>query len=399
MSGDVTIVRTSIFNTHLAAILQHYRNFSFCFRQGSSPLLHAVVSIEMPPYYFACERCTYINSGNMKLKGSSLVVRLLLLVSASTFVAQQQLMVSSWMLMDSLPLPIKSRRQRSLRHMISTSSETSATQTTCLQQLPQTDQDRNLERWFRDQGILLGNDYRRVQISTSADRSVGGRGLFLTSNFQNDIPWSPSSSVIAHQGDILAYIPGHLVLLPSNMQATFPCLFHDNNTQKGHAEFSWQSILTTYVWKALYENPRITSQSSPASSPDWRSWIETWSTDRQTSSSNNIQNVDDDLIDGPQLPKALHEYSPARIETMARQCHATTAQVRELIDAKYQTFQADWENVQEFIATRQQPKNYDERKQSSSSRQRRRHDFAELYSLVLSRTSNLGPEWGNQMGE
>ncbi|KAG7368251.1 hypothetical protein IV203_030994 [Nitzschia inconspicua] len=289
-----------------------------------------------------------------------------------------RLLVASLVLESSLGT--RSIRRTLCWHMLSTTDEIPPSQLlTSLSSstLPQTEQDQYLERWFQEHGILLGNErgLRRVQISTS-DRSVGGRGLFLTSHLfpylQGDLS-SPPSSAIAHQGDILAYIPGNLVLLPSNMQASFPCLFHDNNTDKNNGDYSWQSILTTYVWKALYEDPRQQSSSSP----DWRPWIKTWMTDRETRR--------DDVISGPELPKASNQYTQESMETMARLSHATISQVKELLDAKFQTFQEDWKNVQDFI-----------KKDNGSIALQK--DFAELYSLVLSRTANLGPEWGNQMG-
>lgn len=244
--------------------------------------------------------------------------------------------------------------------------------------LPQTNQDQDLTKWLEEAGVLLGPESgRRVQIST-VDKSVGGRGLF----------WAPTPAhpnPVAQQGDILAHIPSRLVLLPSNMQASYPCMFHDNNTHPARQQtsedgssFSWQSVLTTYVWKALQASHK---PSDNTATPNWREWISTWGTDSSVTSS-------DTLICGPQAPKPVETFSDDTLGEMARLTQSKVALVKELIENKYATFDHDWKSVKELIAEDCDRDMDDKMKQ----------EFAELYSSVLSRTANLGPEWGNQMG-
>ena len=247
--------------------------------------------------------------------------------------------------------------------------------------LPQTQQDRDLTKWFEQEGILLGPEGgRRVQISTTG-KSVGGRGLFWAPSITS----YPGSSLVAQKGDILAHIPGHLVLLPSNMQTSYPCMFHDNNTNRSktassedEASFSWQSVLTTYVWKALQESP---NKHDKRLTPQWCEWIATWNTDSSVTG-------DDATLSGPQPPKPVQAYSSNALQEMARLTQSNVAVVKDLIHNKYATFQHDWETVKDLIVTADTDRDMD----------KVQREFAELYSLVLSRTANLGPEWGNQMG-
>jgi hypothetical protein len=244
--------------------------------------------------------------------------------------------------------------------------------------LPQTQQDQDLTKWFEDQGILLGpKGGRRVEISTT-EKSAGGRGLF----------WAPSPSFqnngIAHQGDILAHIPGRLVLLPSNMQASYPCMFHDNKTPRGRqaakddSSFSWQSVLTTYVWKALHDSPIQNSDND--ATPNWREWIARWGADSSAKGKGAS-------LCGPAVPKSSEECSDEMIQDMACLTQSSVALVKELIDEKHATFHRDWDAVKSVLA-QDCDQDIDEMKRN----------FAELYTFVLSRTANLGPEWGNQMG-
>jgi hypothetical protein len=63
-----------------------------------------------------------------------------------------------------------------------------------------------------------------------------------------------------------------------------------------------------------------------------------------------------------------------------------------MIHDKYQTFQKDWENVKDFIGLETTTVN-------AIAKAVQQQEFFELYNLVLSRTTNLGPEWGNQLGK
>lgn len=147
--------------------------------------------------------------------------------------------------------------------------------------------------------------------------------------------------------------------------------------------------MTTYVWKALYQDPRIddevSSTSSSSSAPDWRAWIASWAADRERESGKEDNST---MICGPDLPQPYEDYTASMIERMAELSHATPSQVQEMVNTRYQTFQKDWENVRDFLNNENE----------SSADETHQQTFAELYSLVLSRTANLGPEWGYQMG-
>jgi hypothetical protein len=111
----------------------------------------------------------------------------------------------------------------------------------------------------------------------------------------------------------------------------------------------------------------------------WQEWIKSWT-------------IGDGSNDNTLLPKSYYEdYTTDELNELARLAHATPNEVRECITTKYETFEKDWNAVRSLIMD-------DKRKESMSVEQQIKQEFAELYSLVLSRTTNLGPEWGNQLG-
>jgi hypothetical protein len=184
----------------------------------------------------------------------------------------------------------------------------------------------------------------------------------------------------------VAHIPGDLVLVPANMQGTYPCLFHDRNFDEkkddaGEDTFSWQSILTSYCFKALKGRYSQNNRSSD-NFPRWKQWIRSWN--GSASSKDGTKHGA-----GPEIPRPIQYYTSEHIERLARLSHCNTLQVQEAIQTKYKIFENDWNNVKSFLLGDDS---------NEEERVKLKEEFGELYSLVLSRTANLGPEWGNQMG-
>ncbi len=61
-----------------------------------------------------------------------------------------------------------------------------------------------------------------------------------------------------------------------------------------------------------------------------------------------------------------------------------------MLDARCKAFEHDWKSFQSLIV--------DDDREQQQEVHKVKQEFAELLSLVLSRTTSLGPEWGNQRG-
>jgi len=214
----------------------------------------------------------------------------------------------------------------------------------------QTKQDVSMEQWNKGQGIVCPN----IEIRTTA-KSVGGRGLF----------WKQSKDH-AKQGDILAYIPHALVFEMSNLRKTFPELdeLHnevtdDEGSKSSSSSPSWPSIFTTYACEALLENKR--------NEHVWKTWIELWSGG------------------GPDGPRPSTSYTEEEISLLMKMINgddydsSIEATIREMIDKRHRTFVRDLDSVRNCTTSNEET-------------------FARLYSIILSRSANLGPQWQNRRG-
>ncbi len=175
----------------------------------------------------------------------------------------------------------------------------------------------------------------RISLCTSS-KSVGGRGLF----------WVDDNS--AEQGDIVAFIPSKCVIASSNLKNVYPTL-----APMEDSEASWQSKLTAYACSCLTDPKPM--------QPSWGHWIESWPGG------------------GPAAPRPSSEYSLDELKELANFAEASTQDAKEAIDARYDCMKRDWEAVKTFYAEDED-------------------HFANLYSIVVSRTARLGAEWQNKGG-
>ena len=202
---------------------------------------------------------------------------------------------------------------------------------------------QSLERSRTDKDLSIEKWYRDQWIIGTSDitlctteKSVGGRGLFW--NCKED----------AQRGDILAYVPSKCIATKSNLIENNPSLQSMENF-----DVSWQAKLTTFVNYCL-QNPQNDSVHRKV-------WIESWSGG------------------GPGSPRPATAYSSDKIEQIAAVANVTEDIAREAIDARYETYIKDWKSVTAY------------NEGASES-------FGDLYSIVLSRTATLGPEWEYQRG-
>jgi len=221
----------------------------------------------------------------------------------------------------------------------SLSSSASTQQLTYNLQNSRSEQDASIENWYRSQHIL-GTSH--ISLCTS-DKSVGGRGLFWVDN--KNPP---------QRGDVLAYIPSTSLITRSNLMGKYPEL---NKMEELDFSLSWQATLTTYARYCL-EYPKEDGMNR-------EEWIKSWSGG------------------GPGAPRPSTSYSMQELTTLSEITDAPIdlQVVKEVIDARYDTFTADLNDVKEF-------------NEGVHAAQL----FGELYSIILSRTASLGPEWQNQSG-
>jgi hypothetical protein len=111
-----------------------------------------------------------------------------------------------------------------------------------------TPEDKRLEAWYSQQGIL-GTD--RVQVRTTS-HSVAGRGLFYSATARP-----------AAQGDLLAFIPSRCILTRATGTRTWPDLLQRPPQEIDRDD--WPVLLTAYARRALDSNDVA-----------WSEWIQTW---------------------------------------------------------------------------------------------------------------------------
>jgi len=200
-----------------------------------------------------------------------------------------------------------------------------------------TKKDLSIERWYRDQGVI-GTSC--INLCTS-EKSVAGRGLFW--NCKKD----------AQKGEILAFVPSKCIATKSNLIQNYPSLQSMEN-ENSNVSISWQAKLTTYVNHCL---------GNPNDCENRKEWIQSWSGG------------------GPGSPKPASTYSSDEIEHIAAVADVAEDIAREAIDSRYETYMNDWNSVTAY------------NKDANASER-----FGDLYSIILSRTASLGPEWEYQRG-
>jgi len=168
----------------------------------------------------------------------------------------------------------------------------------------------------------------------TSQKSVGGRGLFWVSG-EN-----------AEQGDVLALIPSHCVITKSNFCEQYPEL--ESMEDSGAP---WQAKIATYSRYCLHP---------PEGNDNRDEWVKSW------------------YGGGPGAPRPFDSYSSQELNDLMSISEASLDFVEEAIDARYNTFLKDFKSVNEYNKDIAQ--------------------FGDLYSIVLSRTANLGPEWENRRG-
>ena len=245
------------------------------------------------------------------------------------------------------------------------SSATKVVETVTTTTSTQTKQDVSMEQWHKEQGIICPN----IEIRTTT-KSVGGRGLF----------WK-ESKYHAKQGDILAYIPHQLVFEMSKFRDTFPELddhfLHRgaNDNEEGSSKSlssspSWPSIFTVYAYETLL------GTKGKGNGHMWKTWIKLWNGG------------------GPDGPRPSQSYTQEEISLLMKMIHNKDdlddyddhdssknmeETIRKVIDKRYRTFVRDLNSVKSFNITNEET-------------------FASLYSIILSRTASLGPQWQNCRG-
>jgi len=198
----------------------------------------------------------------------------------------------------------------------------------------QSKEDELVQNWFTEEAGVIGTS--RLCLSTT-EKSVGGRGLFWTSE-------EP-----AYQGDILAFIPSKNVITSSNLKSNFPEL---KNLEE--SESSWQAKMTTLASYCLQSKDDYMNRVD---------WIKSWHGG------------------GPTCPRPSTSYSLEELNQLAELSGATVEKVEIKIEQRYGTFMRDY-------ARMQREKYCTETAES----------FGDMYSIAVSRTACLGPVWDNKRG-
>lgn len=199
----------------------------------------------------------------------------------------------------------------------------------------QSKEDEQVQQWFTEEAGVLGTS--RFCLSTT-EKSVGGRGLFWTS----DEP--------AYQGDIVAFIPSKNVITSYNLESSFPEL-------KGlqESEASWQAKMTTLASNCL--------QSEKEDYMNRVDWIKSW------------------YGGGPTCPRPSSSYSMEELNQLAEFAGSTVEKVEIKIEQRYGTFIRDYARM---IKEKYYGETID--------------NFGDMYSITVSRTACLGPVWDNKRG-
>ena len=218
--------------------------------------------------------------------------------------------------------------------------------------IPPTAADVTLEQWFVHHGILSTDG---VKIRTTP-RSVGGRGLFY---FGNDC---------IHRGDVLALIPSRCIFTESNAGEEYR-LLRETLVECGA---TWPTVLTSYAQRALLLSENHNEETGSVS---WSGWINSWKGGG-----------------GPGTPRNPESYSPQELLSLSQLASSSPQEVHRGLSARYQLYQQHLQQIRHvdiisegtYISEQEQVK--------------REEEWGELYSAVLSRTANLGPEWNYETG-
>mmetsp|Transcript_23731 Transcript_23731/g.38812 ORF Transcript_23731/g.38812 Transcript_23731/m.38812 type:complete len:399 (-) Transcript_23731:69-1265(-) len=204
-----------------------------------------------------------------------------------------------------------------------------------------TQADVDLERWCREQSI---EGLHNVAIRTTP-RSVGNRGLFLSS-------WGECKP---QGGDVLARIPAHLVMTQSRCERRWPSLFSEDN--KRFPSDCWPVLFASYAAHAL-EQSYLEEDDDDV---NWSPWIQSW-----------LGTGDENDPNNPKPPRPPSSYDALELESMAKDFGSNSQLVQEALEARYRIFLGHQQHLL--------PTHTNDRTE-------------ELYSVVLSRTAQLGPMW------
>jgi hypothetical protein len=232
-----------------------------------------------------------------------------------------------------------------------------------------TDADVHLHQTLHQlgvRGVASHSNPRGVEVCTTS-RSVAGRGAF----------WSPSSTgseqKTAQRGDVLAYVPKSAILTLSNIDSMSPsgdtnnkdeALLLTNTFANLSAKSSWPVAFTLYVQTVAQQNEAF------------REWIESF-----IGPSPPIRPADSETAGDASENELIYNEAVQSLVSMAQVSEETA---KEASVARYKSYTRDWSAAKEFMENTGNTSrciNIDE------------SQFAKLYSILISRTANLGPTY------
>lgn len=218
------------------------------------------------------------------------------------------------------------------------STSTGQSSRTLLESKSQNEQDRTLMEWYSRHGILGACD--QVEVKTTPE-SVAGRGLFAKEGHQ------------FQQGDMLALIPAERVFSTANpkvkqLQAQLKLQDenHNNNKEARHA------ILAACAFQA--------KKLENGDNSHWSQWIDTWQ--------------------GPPCIRPLETFSNSELQELSNMAETNLAVIQDAIETRYNVYQNDHSIMANACGDTNVPL------------------LNELYTIILSRSANLGPDWEYQGG-
>jgi len=201
--------------------------------------------------------------------------------------------------------------------------------------------------WCARHGTL--GTHHRVVVETTA-RSVAGRGLFACDNNHNHT---------FKRGGVLAYIPARCVFTTANPQVP---LLDDVIISEEDKKESRHAILAACAFLATKQ---LSNNSDDTSLADWAEWIRTWQ--------------------GPPAIRPLEDFDASELKELADLVQTNTTVIQDAIQLQYQIFQS-----QQWILFQHAEADPEETNRLATA--------SKLYSIVLSRSANLGPDWKYQAG-
>mmetsp|Transcript_23108 Transcript_23108/g.48747 ORF Transcript_23108/g.48747 Transcript_23108/m.48747 type:complete len:437 (+) Transcript_23108:13-1323(+) len=270
-------------------------------------------------------------------------------------------------------------------------SSTSTSIETILNDITQTDADLQLHQTLQQLGVRGIGTGIGIRVCTTS-QSVAGRGAF----------WSPTSigadkkdeAAVVQRGDVLAYIPKTSILTLSN-----PALIassHDNYEEEEDqkekalqmmkeftllsAKSSWPVVFTLYVHAVSRQNEAF------------HEWIESFiGPDPPICPPPNKENEnagdDDAASSSSTINKEQEEqtiiYNEA-IQNLVSMAQVPEETAKEATAARYGSYKRDWNAAREWMA---------DATCNISSIHMEEGTFAKLYSILISRTANLGPTY------